>query len=315
MILLVGLAWDAVLHKIDPELASRESVFSATVPAHILFAGGMLIVVLGVLLFLLGRAQEADPLAGGLSLRFVAPAAGLIALVAVAFALAASTGSLGGPAHSHGDVAAVSLDHQDSATDQGGSTNTASSSLPGVTHAHGEAVAISASDLAAAAKLVAEVKTGSARLNDVKAAQAEGYKPITGGISGLVHYHNQTYNTDGRIVDPERPEELMYLKLRGGEMKLVGVMFLMPSGQAGPRVGGALTAWHAHDNLCFNLSSGVITAFTDAKGLCPKGTAFFGKTPEMMHVWVVDNPYGVFSEDMEPAALIKLLNANATTGP
>jgi len=32
----------------------------------------------------------------------------------------------------------------------------------------------------------------------------------------------------------------------------------------------------------------------------------------MMHVWVVDNPNGVFSDDMEPAALLKLLASSAT---
>jgi hypothetical protein len=54
-----------------------------------------------------------------------------------------------------------------------------------------------------------------------------------------------------------------------------------------------------------------ITGLTDARGNCPPGTVFMGKTPEMMHVWVVDNPNGVFSDEMEPAALIKLIQSQA----
>ena len=34
---------------------------------------------------------------------------------------------------------------------------------------------------------------------------------------------------------------------------------------------------------------------------CTNGT--WSRTPEMLHVWLVDNPNGVFSDDMEPAAL------------
>ena len=32
-------------------------------------------------------------------------------------------------------------------------------------------------------------------------------------------------------------------------------------------------------------------------------------TPEMLHVWLVENPDGVFSDDMEPAALVELVQA------
>jgi hypothetical protein len=31
----------------------------------------------------------------------------------------------------------------------------------------------------------------------------------------------------------------------------------------------------------------------------------------MMHVWLVDNPNGVFSDEMEPAALREILEAKA----
>jgi len=82
-------------------------------------------------------------------------------------------------------------------------------------------------------------------------------------------------------------------------------------GQPGPDIGGPLTLWHAHSNLCFNARTNIIDAFTDAAGNCPAGS-FNSGTPEMLHVWVVDNPNGPFSTDMNPAALVKLLQAGAT---
>jgi len=71
--------------------------------------------------------------------------------------------------------------------------------------------------------------------NDVTSfAQAEGYRPITPFVNGLAHFHNQAYNTGRNVLDPEHPQELIYLKMRTGEMKLVGIMYLMPPGAAGP---------------------------------------------------------------------------------
>jgi hypothetical protein len=302
IVLLVGLAWDAVLHSIDPTLAEREGVFTLSNPGHVLFGGGISIIVVGALMYLAGRAYQSPRRAA-----FVVAGVGLVALASTSFTLAASTGTLLG-AHHH-DETAVGDSH-----DHGNNpSNPANSKLPGVSHDHGEATAITTEQLQAAQKLVEDTRTGTQRFEDISVAVQEGYRLLAGARDGLAHYHNQAYHADGKILDPEHPEDLIYLRFRDGTAKLVGVMYLMPSSdQPGPRIGGPLTAWHAHDNLCISPVLGRITAFTDANGKCPAGTVWMGKTPEMIHVWLVDNPNGVFSDDMDPAALVQLLNSQAS---
>jgi hypothetical protein len=111
-----------------------------------------------------------------------------------------------------------------------------------------------------------------------------------------VHLDNKAYKNDGRILDPTRPETLVYA-ISGGRATLLGALFVMEqAGQPGPAPGGPLTHWHAH-NVCVTLlppGFGLVSPF----GGCP-GLALNITTPEMMHVWVVDDPAGPYVDGLD----------------
>jgi hypothetical protein len=106
------------------------------------------------------------------------------------------------------------------------------------------------------------------------------------------------------VLDPQHVQSLIYASTQHGKV-LLGAMYIMPRvGEPGPQIGGPLTSWHHHDNLCFDDKTSVVVAFTRS-GACPSGSTN-RVTPDMLHVWVVDNPNGPFDPDMAPSALAAL---------
>jgi len=182
-----------------------------------------------------------------------------------------------------------------------------------VTHIHGNAKPANATpgEKAAAQLLLDQTKLGTQRFQDLQAAQTDGYKAVTPVGEPIVHFVNPAYLVKGDTLNPEHPESLIYGTSAKGPILLAAMYIAHGIGQPGPDIGGPLTLWHAHSNLCFNSRTNIIDAFTDAAGNCPAGS-FNSGTPEMLHVWVVDNPNGAFSTDMNPAALVKLLQAGAS---
>jgi len=114
------------------------------------------------------------------------------------------------------------------------------------------------------------------------------------------HFHNQEYLFDDRIVDPEHPEFLMYYQTPQGR-KLVGFMFYVRQLEdRGPQVAGPLTVWHYHIWSKLNcLRDGIMPiALPDQFGKCPRGGTPTYRSPEMMHVWLIDHPGGPFATSM-----------------
>ncbi|HEY0641658.1 MAG TPA: hypothetical protein VGD67_28865, partial [Pseudonocardiaceae bacterium] len=149
----------------------------------------------------------------------------------------------------------------------------------------------------AAEELAARVRAATARYADLRTALADGYGGSPRREGTDVHLEHQGHGRDGAVLDPERPEMLVYA-VEGGRATLLGVVFVMErAGVAGPEPGGPITRWHAH-NICLSVAPpgmGVVSPF----GGCPAFSVAV-LSPEMLHVWVVDNPGGPYAESLPP---------------
>jgi len=131
---------------------------------------------------------------------------------------------------------------------------------------------------------------------DVEQALADGYQPMRGERS---HYMNTDFINDEHVLDPQRPEFLMYTGEALG-WRLLAFMFVMNSPEdEGPQIGGPLTRWHFHTwstARCFNNGRNThVLALAD--GTCAVGTPS-NRGPQMMHVWFLPHPGGRFATRM-----------------
>lgn len=130
---------------------------------------------------------------------------------------------------------------------------------------------------------------------DPATAEAMGFRSIGDGALGHEHYLNAANMSDERILDPDYPESLVY-DTRVTPKRLVAAMYMLNAGDTlddVPELGGKLTQWHVHDNLCFN-AEGRVSGLTDASGQCAPGLFKGAETP-MIHVWIEPHPCGPFA--------------------
>ncbi len=166
-----------------------------------------------------------------------------------------------------------------------------------------------AAQQAAANQLVAQTKATLAKYSRVSAATAAGYTPATNPNGYMVHYANWSVaKNDG--FDPSNPAFLMYANTVNGS-KLMGAMYLGPAPcTPGPDVGGSLTQWHAHDNLC--LSGGQVVGRTSSAGTCASGV-HNTNTYFMLHVWTEPSLASThqFQADLTRAELAPIIEGTA----
>ena len=150
--------------------------------------------------------------------------------------------------------------------------------------------------IAADSGLVSVVQTVTRPFIDPAAAQAAGYGPFLGCVSGTqegamgLHYVNSELVFDGKL-DAERPEALMY-EMRDGRLELLGVEYIV-----------LVKEWHKNNKLPPTLLGQVFTynSSPNRYGLDP----FYA-----LHVWAWrDNPHGTFV-DWNPAVSCEGFTAN-----
>jgi len=157
---------------------------------------------------------------------------------------------------------------------------------------------VSPAELRRASHLLSATIAALPRFHTPAEAHAAGYRSIGDTKSVVEHYVNWSYVDDGHILDPARPESIVYQR-RDGAQVAVAAMYSLPLGSTFadvPDVGGALTQWHVHRNLCLtnDPEQKIILRFTAGDGSCPPGTSKASNTP-MLHVWTVPNPCGPFA--------------------
>lgn len=167
-----------------------------------------------------------------------------------------------------------------------------------------------AAERAAATHLLLSARSALAKYADPSAAAADGYR--VDGLAGMdFHAPNPAYEKDDRILDPARPETLVYAVAPNGRPVLMGAMFAMPNmGQPGPTIGGPLTVWHAHEHVCVSLTPPGLTGLLSPLGMCPVGSIDVPLTSEMIHVWIVPGAPDAFG-DLDEAWKRAYLNAVA----
>jgi hypothetical protein len=132
---------------------------------------------------------------------------------------------------------------------------------------------------------------------DPAVAEAAGYHSIGDGFSGHEHFMKWDSINDTTFFDPDHPESLVY-RYRNGQRTLEAAMFLLPDSyglDTVPDIGGPLTQFHIHDDLCFTNDpvAPQLVGLTSSGGSCGSAQRF--RPAPMVHVWIKPNVCGPFS--------------------
>lgn len=290
---LAQLAWGAVaMSRRDQYVALAGATLSAAAVGGWVLAKTIGLPISG--LDVVEPVQFADAMAAGL-----AAFSGLLALICCgtrmpmlrAIPLWASVGALVA-AGGVGTVATASHEHAHAAAHAHAATHPYDPALPiDLSGTPG----VTPQQQAAAEQLVVLTIARLPQWADQKVAFAHGFTSIGDGFTGIEHLINRSFMTDKTVLDPDRPESLVYDTSKG-KPTLVAAMYMVAPGTPlsdVPDVGGALVQWHIHDNLCYS-PAGLVRGVTDANGVCPTGLVKPVPTP-MVHVWITPHRCGPFA--------------------
>ncbi len=152
---------------------------------------------------------------------------------------------------------------------------------------------------AAAENLIATTLVRLPKWSDHTVAEAFGFRSIGDGGTGHEHFIQWDWIDDDVILDPDRPESLVFEPQPDGSKKLVAAMYMMPTAVAledVPDIGGDLMQWHIHDDLCYtnDAEAPQVVGVTNPDGSCPPGLVKHDPAP-MIHVWITPHECGPFA--------------------
>jgi hypothetical protein len=228
------------------------------------------------------------------------PHPALVGLVSVVVVALAVPGMVATGGHSHVDGHAETAgghDHDEAATFTPPRPYDATSPVD-----LGGVPGVSAEQQADAEALVEESLEKLPRFADVEYIESLGYRSIGDGLTGNEHFMRWDLIDDGRVLDADYPESLVFdVDRETGERTLAAAMNMAnPDDTLAtvPEVGGDLIQWHIHDNLCYRGEPGEwrVGAVADPPQECPEGTFRLSDNPvPMVHIWIRPHECGPFA--------------------
>ncbi len=215
----------------------------------------------------------------------IAPPAGL-------FCIATVVALWNGVSHVHSHASRSSVSSIDAAQfDDSGASSIDLSGFAGVT----------ADEERRAEQLIFDTREILPKFATTEIAEQYGFTSIRDEATGVEHYINWSYINDEYELDPNYPESLVFAVEPDGSRRLVSAMYMLGdeySLDTVPNVGGPLTQWHIHDNLCFDRDPAVhgstrVVGVTSSDGPCMFGMKL--RPNPMLHVWLEPQVCGPFA--------------------
>lgn len=236
--------------------------------------------------------------------------ASAVALTAVPAAVIAATTAVmtpgwagpEGPAGMASDMSSPPSQSSSSTVDSGMGDMGTTNGLPDM-QMYGTTAAPTAAQVLAAAQLIRETDASLKRYVNVQAAFAAGYTYVL-KTNGEEHLLYDGGNPGYQGLHPRDPSSLVYaINVPHHAPILLGAMYIMGGdNQDGPQIGGGLTRWHSHLVTCVDGRRTIAGFGVQLRDSCDQATWQDTYTAQMLHVWVVPYPGGVFSDDLSATA-------------